>query len=124
MSMPTCIADVEAMKAVGADLNGSYPDHPGWTNLHSAAYGPPDAATPVLEALLANGAMIDAVETRTGRTPLHVACQYGHPDAVRLLLAAGADRSIRDYAGSTPHDLAVIFHRGDADADVVVALSR
>jgi ankyrin repeat protein len=36
----------------------------------------------------------------SGVTPLHVAARHGHADVVRLLLAAGADPSIRD----TEHD--------------------
>ena len=41
-----------------------------------------------------------------GRTLLHVAAAGGHVDTVKLLLAAGANPSICDRAGQTPHDVA------------------
>lgn len=123
-TVPNSAADVDALVASGADINVSYPSRPGWTHLHTAAYGPPVLNIPVMEALLATGANVDAVETLTGMTPLHVACLHGRPEAVRLLLAAGADRSICDHAGKTPIETAGVANRGDDDGDAVIELMR
>jgi hypothetical protein len=55
--------------------------------------------------LLAWGAAVDAVGPR-GRTALHYAAAGGHAQVVRVLLAHGADRSLRDESGATPLALA------------------
>ena len=39
-------------------------------------------------------------------TPLQWASEYGHIEAVRLLLEHGADPLARDYEGMTPSELA------------------
>jgi len=41
-----------------------------------------------------------------GWTPLHEASRYGHAEVITALLAAGADKTIKDKDGKTPHDLA------------------
>lgn len=122
--VPTSAADVDALVASGADINVGHPGRPGWTHLHTAAYGPPALQIAVLNALLAAGANVDAVEKLTGMTPLHVACLHGRPEAVRLLLLSGADRTICDYTGRTPVDTADVANRGDDDGDAVIALMR
>ena len=55
--------------------------------------------------LLAYGASVDAVDRR-GHTALWWSANRGHADVVRVLLAAGADRSIADIEGETPLDVA------------------
>jgi len=37
-----------------------------------------------------------------GQTPLHLACERGHPEVVARLLEAGADVEARDILGRTP----------------------
>jgi ankyrin repeat protein len=41
-----------------------------------------------------------------GRTPLHLACQQGHLDVVRILISYGASLELIDNEGRTPLDLA------------------
>ena len=56
--------------------------------------------------LLANGAKVDARGESFGMTPLHEAAWKGHADVAKVLLAAGADGSLKHGAGKTPFDLA------------------
>lgn len=54
-----------------------------------------------------------------GITPLHRASRYGHREAVRALIAIGADINARDHEGRTPLDWASAW-----DKDQVVVLLR
>jgi ankyrin repeat protein len=89
----------------GADVN-----KPGWAPLHYAATG---GHLPVMELLLDQNAYIDAASPN-GSTPLMMAAQYGTPDAVKLLLEAGADPNIRNQLGLTAIDFANRAHRMDS----------
>ena len=42
----------------------------------------------------------------SGMTPLHKASVFGHVEVITALIAAGADKTIKDKWGQTPHDLA------------------
>ena len=42
----------------------------------------------------------------SGRTPLHVASLNGKVEIITALLAAGADKTIKNRYGETPHDRA------------------
>lgn len=42
-----------------------------------------------------------------GETPLHLAARFGHRDAVKSLLEAGADPNLHDITGRTPLDAGV-----------------
>jgi uncharacterized protein len=58
----------------------------------------PNAATiPEVET----GAFMRDCRTR-GETPLHRAAEFGTPETIELLLAAGADRERKDARGETP----------------------
>lgn len=57
----------------------------------------------VMRALLGAGAEV-RVSSSDGATPLHVACQHGHLDAVRLLLRHDADEGAVCDLGKTPED--------------------
>lgn len=78
---------VEALLAKGAQIN-----RPGWTALHYAAAA---GDTAIMRILLEHHAYIDA-ESPTGVTPLMIAAREGMEDAVRMLLAEGADASLKD----------------------------
>jgi len=78
---------VLALLAKGAQVN-----RPGWTALHYASAA---GDLEIMRILLAHHAYIDA-ESPTGVTPLMVAAREGMEDAVKLLLAEGADASLKD----------------------------
>ena len=56
-----------------------------------------------VETLLEARALVDATNV-VGRTALHLAARMNHPEIVRRLLDAGADRSIRCKVGKTALD--------------------
>ena len=45
-------------------------------------------------------------QNETGRTSLHLASMKGHVEVITALLAGGADKTIEDELGDTPHDVA------------------
>lgn len=100
-------------------LRGAYVNHAGWTPLHYAASHPSEAALPMVQALLAKHAYIDA-ESPNGTTPLMMAAHYGIEAVVATLLEAGADASIRNQVGLTALDFARLADR----PDIVVRLER
>ena len=59
----------------------------------------------VIDALIAAGTPVDAVDEAFGGHPLRTAAQDGRPDSVRRLLAHGADPRLPDADGRTPLDL-------------------
>jgi ankyrin repeat protein len=59
----------------------------------------------MLSTLVGNGAPAGAV-TADGESPLHIAAQHGHVEAVRLLIRRGADPAARTKEGKTPLELA------------------
>ncbi len=82
-------AAVKAMIAKGAQVNRK-----GWTPLHfAAAAGDLD----IMNILLEHHAYIDA-GSPSGLTPLMLAAREGMEDAVKLLLAQGADATLKDNA--------------------------
>jgi ankyrin repeat protein len=100
-------------------LRGAYVNHPGWTPLHYASSHASEAALPVVDALLAHHAYIDA-ESPNGTTPLMMAAQYGVESVVVSLLEAGADASLRNEQGLSALDFA---RRADRP-DIVLRLER
>ena len=100
---------IAALKA-GADIRAT--DKNGVTALHHAVrFRSPSA----VKTLIEHGANVNQTCRRTGSTPLHRAVtQTGAPgtagkgeaakEIIRILLAAGADPSIRNKSGKTPAD--------------------
>lgn len=91
--------------AADADVN-----KPGWTPLHYAAT---KGHLDIMDLLLENNAFIDA-ESPNGTTPLMMASQYGTPEAVKLLLKAGADPLVKNSLGMMALDFAIRADRPDA----------
>jgi uncharacterized protein len=87
----------EQLLARDADVN-----KPGWAPLHYAATG---GHVAVLRLLLDKHAYIDASSPNES-TPLMMAAMYGNPDAVKVLLEAGADSTIKNSLGLTAIDFA------------------
>jgi ankyrin repeat protein len=88
---------VEALLAKGAEVN-----RPGWTPLHyAAAIGNND----ILRILMDKSAFLDA-ESPNKTTPIMMAARGGHILAVKLLLDAGADASLRNEVGLNAIDFA------------------
>lgn len=98
-----------------ADVN-----KPGWTALHYAATG---GHVPIIEYLLDQSAYIDA-ESPNGTTPLMMAAMYGSPEAVKSLIQAGADLTLKNQLGMTAHDFAIRGQRPNARELIETALSR
>lgn len=87
----------------GVDPNILKPDFPRWTPLHEAIeqleYG---GKIEVLVLLLRYGASVNAWDADHNSTPLLMAVFRRQIEAVRLLLAAGADPNIVDSEGDSP----------------------
>lgn len=98
-----------------ADVNKT-----GWTPLHYAATG---GHVPVIEFLLDQSAYIDA-ESPNGTTPLMMAAMYGSPEAVKVLIQAGADLTLKNQLGMTALDFAVRGQRANARELIETGLSR
>jgi len=105
---------VRKLIARDADVNKT-----GWTPLHYAATG---GHLAIIQLLLDEHAYIDA-ESPNQTTPLMMAAQYGTPQAVKLLLEAGADPTLRNELGLSAIDFAQRGNRRDA-ADLIAAAIR
>jgi ankyrin repeat protein len=97
-----------------ADVNKT-----GWAPLHYAAT---NGHLEVMQLLLDNHAYIDA-ESPNRTTPLMMAAMYGTPAAVKLLLDAGADASLRNVQGLSAIDFAQRAGRKDV-ADLIAGAVR
>ncbi len=92
---------LELLLARGADPNA--PDVYQWTPLMRAGY----ENRPAIVRLLLQDDRVDINRRgEKGFTALHLAATQGHLEIVRLLLAAGADRNIRDADGRTAYEFA------------------
>ncbi|MBK7049653.1 MAG: ankyrin repeat domain-containing protein [Rhodoferax sp.] len=104
----------EQLIAKNADVN-----KPGWAPLHYAAT---HGHLPVMNLLLTHHAYIDAASPN-GTTPLMMAAHYGTPQAVKLLLDAGADPLLKNQLGLTAIDFAHKGNRTDS-AEIIAASIR
>jgi ankyrin repeat protein len=97
--------EMEVFEALLA--RGAAADHEGWTPLHYAASG---ASMPALRRLLARGVRVDP-RAPNGRTPLMMAVLFADEEVIDALLAAGADRSLRDRNEQSAADLATAIDK-------------
>lgn len=98
-----------------ADVNKT-----GWTPLHYAATG---GHVLIIEFLLDKSAYIDA-ESPNGTTPLMMAALYGTPEAVKVLIQAGADLTLKNQLGMTALDFAIRGQRSNARELIETGLAR
>lgn len=89
---------------------GAHVNKPGWAALHYAATG---GHLALMDWLLEEHAFIDA-QSPNGTTPLMMAAMYGTPEAVKLLIQAGADLKMRNDKGMTALDFAQSANRQNA----------
>jgi ankyrin repeat protein len=88
---------VDELVRAGADVNGA--NRYGYTSLMTAVVYDQDGTT-MVQRLLDAGADVD-VQDKSGTTALMVATRYNRKEAAALLLARGADPTIRDNQGRT-----------------------
>ena len=98
----------------GADIN-----RPGWTPLHYAAT---KGHVGIIRMLLEHHAYIDA-ESPNGTTPLMMAAMYGTPEAVKTLLEAGADPTLKNNLGLSAKDFASTMERNKESAALIDAFT-
>jgi len=118
---PLMLASLKGNKELVRQLiaRDAHVNKTGWTPLHYAATG---GQVEVIQILLDQHAYIDA-ESPNKSTPLMMAAMYGTPAAVRLLLDAGADPTLRNQLGMSAVDFAQKASRPDS-ADLVAAAIR
>src|SRR5690242_7177920 len=105
----------------GADPNVRKAEWPKWLPLHAAVeeleYG---GSVEAVILLLRHGAHVDGLDSDRDATPLLMAIFRRQPEAVRMLLAAGADANFEDGEGDSPmracaqlgeHDMAAMLLR-------------
>lgn len=98
----------------GADPNLRSSDPPHWTPLHAAIEElENDGSIDAIVLLLRHGAQVDLRDGSGDATPLLMAVFRGQLEAVRLLLAAGADPGSVGAEGDSP--LRVAVERGARD---------
>ena len=99
-------AVVRLLLGRGVDVNTKYGNELTalmWAAGYSDEAGVNDV-TEVMTLFLDHGARIDDQDNR-GRTALMIAAELNHAAAVDLLLARGADKSLKDKQGKTAGDL-------------------
>lgn len=97
-----------------ADVN-----KPGWAPLHYAAT---NGHIQIMQLLLDNHAYIDAASPN-GSTPLMMAAMYGNASAVKMLLEAGADPTLKNGIGLTAIDFANRVKKAES-VEIIAAFIR
>lgn len=94
---------VAVLLSLGADPNVTMGQHPWWRPLHSVIeeleYG---GTTEAMVLLLRYGAFVDGWDSAHDATPLLMALFRRQLEAVRMLLAAGADSNVVGSEGDSP----------------------
>lgn len=106
---------VQALVRRGALINEA-----GFTALHYACSGPDNG---VAAWLVSQGAELDA-RSPNGSTPLMMAAGYGSPDAVEVLLQAGANASLVNDKGLSALDFARQSGRPELARRIQAALTE
>jgi ankyrin repeat protein len=107
--------DVEVVRVLlncKADVNAQSDE--GWTPIHFVSQGHQgtvilnvfQSLRDVAQLLLEHGANVDAEDSSSGQTPLHVTMEYNNAEVVRVLLEHGANVDAEDSSGRTPFQIA------------------
>lgn len=99
---------VEAVLQAGADANAL--GETGWSPLMVAAFS---GNSSIIKSLVRHGAQVGLVEPRHRNTALLIAIRKGHTEAVRVLIAAGADPNQSIELGDAPLCRAQSIGRSD-----------
>lgn len=95
-------------------------DSSGVTRLYLAAEAnDEDVVKSILASSAAGHDQLDVIETSKGWTPLFVACDKGYAPIVKLLVEAGANQILFDFAGWTAKEYAV--YRGHLRVAILLA---
>ena len=92
-------------------------DNEGRAAIHYAAG---KGYTAMLRVMIEKGVDVNLTEdepAEAGITPLHEACRCGCVDAVKLLMEAGADDTMRNLAGETPAHFVLTKRKYGSDLD-------
>jgi len=104
----------EALLDAGADVRAVARNSEANLAINAAAAGPrADRRPEIARLLIARGSPVDGRGSAAGHTPLHEAAFNGDLALVRLLLDAGAARSLRTPEGDTPLDIATKHRRAE-----------
>jgi ankyrin repeat protein len=118
------VAIVNVLLQKGADLGAKASRLGDAAPAHfAAALADSKVAGQMLGTLVGNGAPADARKT-DGVTPLHIAAQHGHADAVRLLLRRGAEPGPADLQAATGEALGVLRDASSIPRDCQTARYR
>ncbi len=74
----------------------------------------------MLKIMIEKGVDVNLAEDApapAGTTPLHEACMHGQAEAVKLLIAAGADDTLKNMDGETPAHAALMKNRRGRELD-------
>jgi ankyrin repeat protein len=117
---PLMVASLKGYKDIARKLIARDADvnKTGWTPLHYAATG---GQVEMILLLLDENAYIDA-ESPNKSTPLMMAAMYGSTPAVRALLEAGADPTLRNELRLSAVDFAQRANRPDAAQAIAAAI--
>ena len=101
-----------------ADVNKT-----GWTPLHYAASGVQARQPAMVAPLLEQHAYIGATSPH-GSTPLVVGAEYGTHEVVQLLLAEGADPTLKNLIGLSAVDFALRADRNEIVQTIAAAVRQ
>ncbi|OQO14954.1 hypothetical protein B0A48_00336 [Cryoendolithus antarcticus] len=102
-------AALETLVSLQADINATGSD--GYSPLCSACSIDDDKGC--IDLLIRNGADLEIRSVADSYTALHIAVKQGRLDAIRKLLAAGAEIDATSKGGLTPQQLAVAGSKGE-----------
>lgn len=110
--------DVNAPRQPGAGGSGGTEAHDKATPLHMVSEW---GLTKVLQALVEHGANVNAVDS-AGKTPLHIAIENQHEEAIAVLLCHPAvDLRVRDRAGNNTPFATALTVRNHPAAQAILA---